>query len=258
MIIRPLTLTINNDKATLNEKVTLYQGDGGICLEIQLKSVKFGFNGQEMLHNESIEYANRCIAWVERPDGYLFQIPNVLIQDNKVHIYVEKTWTDEEVTEIGTHTVQLILYSEDNSRVTLPPFTFSVLEPIYDYNIEADFLTEDYVPVLIEDGTGIRISQLPLTNRPQGYVPLVQDNTTKKTYMDLDKFASVEYVDREITKANNRTYSSGEIDRLLDKKSDTSHTHTSVNGYEVVVLTEDEYMAIVRKSPSTLYFIVEE
>ena len=68
MIIRPLTLTVNDDRATLSEGVTLYLGDYGICLEIQLKTVKYGFNGGTT-HYESIEYADSCDVYVRRPSG---------------------------------------------------------------------------------------------------------------------------------------------------------------------------------------------
>ena len=37
MIIRNLQLTINNDKASLNEPITLFLGDKNICLHIALK-----------------------------------------------------------------------------------------------------------------------------------------------------------------------------------------------------------------------------
>lgn len=257
MIIRPLTLTINNDKATLNEKVTLFLGDGGICLEIQLKSVKFGFNGQEMLHNEDLGFADHCKAYVKRPDGYVFTIPTVLIEDNKVHVYVEKTWTDEEVCDLGTHTIQLVLFSSDNSRITLPPFTITVAEPIYDFTPNADFLTEDYMPIVIEDGTGIRISQLPSTATAKGFVPIVQDNMTKKVEINLSQYASVNYIDNEVNRLKEQVYTSTDMDNKLANKADANHTHTSVNGITIVVVTEEEYYRISNKDANTLYVIKE-
>lgn len=225
MIIRPLTLTVNDDRATLSEGVTLYLGDYGICLEIQLKTVKYGFNGGTT-HYESIEYADSCDVYVRRPNGSSFCIPNTLIEENKVHIYIEKTWTDEPVLELGEHQFQIVLKSSDGSQITIPPASFIVAQPIY--NSPSELLTEDGIELLAENMDGIRISQLDTTTTNTGYIPIVQNNATKKLNINLDQYST------------------------------TEHTHDEVNGYKVVVLSENEYNQLQSKDKDTIYFIKGE
>lgn len=225
MIIRPLTLTINNDKATLNEKVTLFLGDGGICLEIQLKSVKYGFNGSATIHDESIDYADSCMAYVQKPSGDLFKIPTVQIENNKVHIYVEKSWTDEPALEVGKHLIQIVLHSSDGSQITMPTFEITVNKPLI---VSTELLTEDDIELLTENMNGIRISQLDTTKTNTGYIPIVQNNTTKKLNINLDQYST------------------------------TEHTHNEVNGYKVVVLSQIKYNQLQSKDEDTIYFIKGE
>jgi hypothetical protein len=51
--------------------------------------------------------------------------------DNKVVLTITQDFIDQ-IDEIGRHTVQIQLWDEEQGRVTLPPVTFTVLEPIFD------------------------------------------------------------------------------------------------------------------------------
>lgn len=240
MIIRPLTLTINNDKATLSEKVTVFLYDYGICLEIQLKSVKYGFNGSATIHDESIDYADSCDVYVRRPNGDAFCIPNSLIKDNKVHIYIEKTWTDDEILELGEHKFQIVLKSSDGSQITIPPATFTVAKPIY---TPSELLTEDEMAIVNELNGGFKISELNNAVINNGYVPIVQNGGTYKIRLDLDDLVTQEEL-ANIDMTN--YYTNEEVDAKLNEK------------VSVVTLTQAQYNALVEYSPTTLYVIVEE
>lgn len=162
MIIRDLTLTINGNKGTLNQPVYLYKGDGGICLCVAVKQVKFEF-GSAMAHNDAIEFAHSGEVFIKKPNGQLANIvPKTEIVNNRVHVYIEKDWVDEQA-EIGIHKLQIVLYDESgDSRITLPPFNFEVIAPLEeDLAVATDLLTEDGIALLSENGNGIRISELP-------------------------------------------------------------------------------------------------
>jgi hypothetical protein len=243
MIIRPLTLTVNDDRATLSEGVTLYLGDYGICLEIQLKTVKYGFNGGTT-HYESIEYADSCDVYVRRPSGDSFCIPNTLIEENKVHIYIEKTWTDEPVLELGEHQFQIVLKSSDGSQITIPPASFMVAQPIYS---PSELLTEDGIAIVNELGGGFKISELNNAVANSGYVPIVQNGGTFKIELDLDNLVTQDEIENlEFDVNMDDYYNKAEIDNMLERRT-----------AEIVTLTQAQYDALTEYSPTTLYVIVE-
>ena len=183
MIYKPLTLTINKSKTSLNEPVYLYKGDGGICLCVTVKQVKYRF-GNHLARTEDLDlgYAHSCEVYVLGANKQLRLVPKAEITENEVHIFIEKDWLNES-SEIGKHYVQIVLYDESGeSRLTLPPFSFEVLSPIEGggTSIASDYLTEDGIALLSEDGNGIRISELPSTRIGSGYVPVVQEHATYK------------------------------------------------------------------------------
>ena len=69
---------------------------------------------------------------VLKPNGSRFTSNRLLIVDNKVVLTITQDFIDQ-IEEIGKHTVQIQLWDEEQGRrVTLPPVTFTVLEPIFD------------------------------------------------------------------------------------------------------------------------------
>ena len=67
---------------------------------------------------------------VLKPNGTTFSSEKLAITDNKVVLTINQQFIDE-ITEVGTHLVQIQLWDTDNGRVTLPPINFEVLEPIF-------------------------------------------------------------------------------------------------------------------------------
>ena len=65
-----------------------------------------------------------------KPNGTTFSSEKLAIIDNKVVLTIKQDFIDE-ITEVGTHLVQIQLWDTDNGRVTLPPINFEVLEPIF-------------------------------------------------------------------------------------------------------------------------------
>lgn len=242
MIIRPLILTINDKVASLNEKVTVYLYDKGICLEILLKSVKYGFNGQAQLHNENIEYASDCNVYCQRANGEVFLVPNTFIEDNKVHIMITEDWTDEQTLELGQAKLQIVLISEDGGQVTLPPFDITIAEPIYR---PSELLVETGESLLNSVGGGFKISELQTTHATKFHVPVTHDGATYKREIDMDTLATKQDLE-EVNVDTSIYYTKQEVDTKLSTKA------------EILVMTQAEYDALTVIIPTTIYIIVEE
>lgn len=156
MIQRDLVLTINNETASLNEPLVIYQHDRGITLRIKILKYKFVFNKimeEDLVADTSIISAR---AIVLKPDGKkVFECPRQAVEDDYVVIHVTLDWTDE-LLEIGKYKLQVQLYGSDyiNERVTLPPFEFTVSKPI-------GYVQEDGVTYKAEaDATVVDVSEL--------------------------------------------------------------------------------------------------
>ena len=142
-------MTVNNNTATLNEPLILYQHDRGLTLRLKVLKYKFMFNKlmeEDMVADTSIISAR---AIVLKPDGKrVFECPRQAVEDDYVIINITLDWTDE-LLEIGKYQLQIQLYGSDyiNERVTLPPIEFTVAKLI-------GFVAEDGVeiPPIINGG----------------------------------------------------------------------------------------------------------
>lgn len=165
MIQRDLILTVNNNTASLNEPLVIYQHDRGLTLRIKVMKYKFVFNKimeEDLVADTSIISAR---AIVLKPDGRrLFECPRQAVEDDYVIIHITLDWTDE-LLEIGKYQLQLQLYGSDyiNERVTLPPFEFTVAKPIgyvQEEGLEliayADSTVTD-ISVLADESSGVEV-----------------------------------------------------------------------------------------------------
>ena len=156
MIQRDFVLTINNETASLNEPLVIYQHDRGLTLRIKILKYKFAFNKimeEDLVADTSIISAR---AIVLKPDGKkVFECPRQAVEDDCVIIHITLDWTDE-LLEIGEYKLQIQLYGSDyiNERVTLPPFKFKVARPI-------GYVKEEGVSYIAEaDNTIVDVSEL--------------------------------------------------------------------------------------------------
>ena len=129
LIEKQVTMTIDGRNASLNEEIYLYQGDKNIDILFTIVDTKFKFNeySGNILVESTAKYAT---VKVLKPNGKTFTSNQLTILDNKVVLTIDQEFIDE-ITEIGTHLVQIQLWDADNGRVTLPPVKFEVLTPIF-------------------------------------------------------------------------------------------------------------------------------
>ncbi len=164
MIQRDLILTVNNNTASFNEPLIIYQHDRGITLRIKVMKYKFMFNKtmeEDLVADSSIISAR---AIIRKPNGDYFGTDRQPVSDDCVIVDIPLDWTDE-FAEVGKYQLQLQLYGSDyiNERVTLPPVDFTVAAPI-GYWIEdgldlvayADLGFTDY-SILTDEVDGIEV-----------------------------------------------------------------------------------------------------
>ena len=129
LIEKEVTMTIEGRTATLSESIYLYRGDRNVDILFTITDAKFKFNeySGNILVESTAKYATVNVL---KPNGTTFSSEKLAIIDNKVVLTINQQFIDE-VTEVGTHLVQIQLWDTDNGRVTLPPINFEVLEPIF-------------------------------------------------------------------------------------------------------------------------------
>lgn len=129
LIEKEVTVTIDGRNASLSESIYLYQGDKNIDILFTITDAKFKFNeySGNILVESTAKYAT---VKVLKPNGETFTSNKLAITDNKVILTIDQMFIDE-ITEIGTHIVQIQLWDTDNGRVTIPPIQFEVLTPIF-------------------------------------------------------------------------------------------------------------------------------
>lgn len=129
LIEKEVTMTIEGRTASLSESIYLYRGDRNVDILFTITDAKFKFNeySGNILVESTAKYATVNVL---KPNGATFSSEKLAIIDNKVVLTIDQQFIDE-ITEVGTHLVQIQLWDTDNGRVTLPPINFEVLEPIF-------------------------------------------------------------------------------------------------------------------------------
>ena len=123
MITKNVTLTVKDDKATLSDKIILYQGDKGIEIYFTLVGFNYKFNTNDLTG----VYVDGKLM---KPSGEVISVNNMSVSGtNKIKFTVDSTMTDES-GEVGTHTLQICLYDDSTkaNHVTVPPITFTIKE----------------------------------------------------------------------------------------------------------------------------------
>ena len=100
MITKNVTLTVKDDKATLSDKIILYQGDKGIEIYFTLVGFNYKFKSNELIG----VYVDGKLM---KPSGEVVSVNNMSVSGtNKIKFTVDSTMTDES-GEVGTHTLQI-------------------------------------------------------------------------------------------------------------------------------------------------------
>lgn len=139
-IKREVVLTVSGSKATLDNKIFVYRNDRGIDLHINLKDFDF-------IIETLTTPVRSASARVLKPDKLSYFDVDTLEVDGKDIIFTITSGMTDELSEVGTYSVQIHLYDELGNRVTVPPFDFYVRALIADgeeANPEAVYARADF------------------------------------------------------------------------------------------------------------------
>ena len=135
LIRKDLTITIDGNKASVDEPLYMYQGDRNIDIYFTIIDSKFRFSetNSNILVDSTAKYSTIKVL---KPNGEKIKTNKKAIEDNKIVFTINQEFADEAV-EIGIYKLQIQLWSIDatnQGRVTIPPIEFEVLEPIFEDN----------------------------------------------------------------------------------------------------------------------------
>ena len=135
LIRKDLTITIDGNKASVDEPLYMYQGDRNIDIYFTIIDSKFKFSetNSNILVDSTAKYSTIKVL---KPNGEKIKTNKKAIEDNKIIFTINQEFADE-ATEIGKYKLQIQLWSIDannQGRVTIPPIEFEVLEPIFEDN----------------------------------------------------------------------------------------------------------------------------
>ena len=138
LIRKDLTITIDGNKASVDEPLYMYQGDRNIDIYFTIIDSKFRFsepNSNILVDSTAKHYTIKVL----KPNGAKIKTNQKALDDNKIVFTINQEFADE-ATEIGKYKLQIQLWSinaDNQGRVTIPPIEFEVLEPIFEDNDES-------------------------------------------------------------------------------------------------------------------------
>ena len=135
LIRKNLTITIDGNKASVDEPLYMYQGDRNIDIYFTIIDSKFRFSetNSNILVDSTAKYSTIKVL---KPNGEKIKTNKKEIEDNQIVFTINQEFADEAV-EIGKYKLQIQLWSinaDNQGRVTIPPIEFEVLEPIFGDN----------------------------------------------------------------------------------------------------------------------------
>lgn len=221
-IVIERVITVNNDKSILDNPLYLYVGDGDITYLFTIKEKKkvaaFGEIGSSnSLLNEINGYGE---VRIYKPDGSepVFTTRAEIV-DDKLQAVFSSEHIDQ-LTEAGTHQLQIHLYDDDDSvknRFTIPPIELNVLFPVgtssnlADAAIvgQAEAVAEAPIDTFLDDGS---------------YNKTKWATGDKITSGKLNKIEDALY---QINAGNSDEYvTASELETALSDKANKKHSHS--------------------------------
>jgi hypothetical protein len=221
LILRELVLTVNNTTASLNEPLQIYRDDRGITLKIKVLKYKYLFD--KLIEEDTVKDSSiiSARAIIRKPDGVtMFECPRENIEDDCVKIHITRDWTDEDI-EIGKYQLQIQLYGSDfvNERITLPPFDFSVVNPI-------GFVAEPDAP---QDVVGYSLADVGAINAiGEATEDNLENNIYNKTNWktgDIISASRLNKVENALEFLAQERVSGSDVANALASKANVGHTH---------------------------------
>lgn len=214
MLTKTIGLTIRDYKIAMTSPLKFFEEDD---LELIFTVGEFGakvVNDEQDSEVYTPMFPKDAILFVETPRK-VDTVEAVLIEGENIHFRLTNKYSHG--GNIGVGRMQIVLF-DGNNRKALPPFQFEIQPIIYQERPEIMYnglMDENGIALCSEDMMlldstdpvyGIKISELPITEVAQGYIPIVQDFVTKKISIDTLINTTVqgfeEYIDNKMRYTN--------------------------------------------------------
>lgn len=216
LITKNMKITIDRDNAVLDQELFLFQNDRNIDIIFEIENLKFNFMELGSNNNSSPRYFSIKIL---KPNGEKIATNKTeLTSDGKVKFSIDNTFIDSN-DEIGIYKMQIQLFDDQDGKITIPYFEFTVLEPIFE---------EDY---------GLLSGQIDLTEI--GTSKVEKENTESVIY-ELNSRANglIKWNTGDLISANRMNLIHTNIDELWGKMNSLNATEIHTNNEEYPTLED--------------------
>lgn len=224
MLTKTIGLTIRDYKIAMTSPLKFFEEDD---LELIFTVGEFGakvVNDEQDSEVYTPMFPKDAILFVETPRK-VDTVEAVLIEGADIHFRLTNKYSHS--GNIGVGRMQIVLFDGD-SRKALPPFQFEIQPIIYQEQPEIMYdglMDENGIALCSEDMMlldstdpvyGIKISELPITDVAQGYIPIVQDFVTKKISIDTLINETLNQMDDRINNSNSNILQTVDL-KITDK-----------------------------------------
>lgn len=132
MITREIDIAIKDDTALPKKSLIVFAGDRGIRFLLRIESY-YKIDDKLIIEELDGNSSSASVRFVKPNSKTTFTVDTEIV-DNRVVLEITRDLTDE-LNEIGDYTVQIHLFNQDKtSRITIPPFKFTVKDLIARFN----------------------------------------------------------------------------------------------------------------------------
>lgn len=132
-LTRDITIKVQNDVATLDGNLYVFEDDHGVTINFLIKEYKYKYDKDpENILNSNPEDVLIAYTTVVNPLGYEIDHWNGEVIGEVVRFRITKSMTDE-LTEIGIYQLQIHILCE-HSEISIPPISFEVKERLKGVN----------------------------------------------------------------------------------------------------------------------------
>ena len=158
LIQKNVKITIEDNTSILDENLYFYRNDRNINVLFEIFNFNFEFLDGVKEEGNIVNIINPSYSTIRiiKPSGEQMIITKCPIENGLVHFYIDTEFMND-INEIGIYQLQITLYGKDifseeeESRITIPPITFEVLEPIFD---DSDV---DYSEGTVSENPGVNV-----------------------------------------------------------------------------------------------------
>ena len=127
-IIKNVNINIQGTRCKTEKDLYFYQNDAGITLNVTIANVEVTISKVYSFFN--LDDFSSVDILILKPNKKSICLKEVSIIDGVIKFDITKSLTDI----VGEYSFQIRLLGEENSKMTIPPCKYTILEPIAIYD----------------------------------------------------------------------------------------------------------------------------